>query len=250
MRVDVLLGEAMVSPADVADRVVVVIDVLRASTTAAIALANGARALVPCETVEEAEQRARVMKEHDQDVVRLGGERRMMRIPGFDFGNSPLEYTAAQVSGTTVVFTTTNGTRALAASRGARAVYFAGFVNAQSTVTAVQRASMGSVDVTIVCAGTEGRFALEDATCAGRIVRLLLTGAPDAACGDRAQLAMMSESAYQNNVALLARDATHAQSLVDAGFAADVGCCLAVDSVPVAVEYRDGRLRAAPAVKD
>lgn len=250
MRVDVLLGEARVAPADVADRVVVVIDVLRASTTAAIALANGAEALVPCESVEEAERRAKLMKSEMNQDVRLGGERRMMRIPGFDFGNSPLEYTAAQVSGATIVFTTTNGTRALVASHGARSIYFAGFVNVQSTITAVQRASVGIADVTIVCAGTDGRFALEDAICAGRIARLLLAGAPDAAYNDRAQLAMMSENTYQDNVELLARDATHAQSLMAAGFADDVACCLAVDSVPVAVEYRNGQLRAAHTLGD
>ncbi len=247
MRVDVLLGAATVSPADVADRVVVVIDVLRASTTAAIALANGARALVPCESVEEAGQRAKAM---NQDAVRLGGERRMMRIPGFDFGNSPLEYTPAQVSGMTVVFTTTNGTRALAGSQTARACYFAGFVNAQSTITAVKRASMGVVDVTIVCAGTEGRVALEDVTCAGRIARLLLASEPHATCSDSARIATLCERPYQDDVMSLARDATHAQSLVSAGFADDVACCLAVDSVPLAVEYRDGQLRAACAPKD
>lgn len=242
MRVDVLLGEASLAPADVAGRVVVVIDVLRASTTAAIALANGARALVPCESVEEAAQRAKLM---NQDAIRLGGERRMMRIPGFDFGNSPLEYTEAQVSGMTVVFTTTNGTRALAGAHGAHSCYFAGFVNTQSTVAAVQRASNGIIDVAIVCAGTEQKVALEDVACAGRIARLLLAEWPQATCSDGARIATHCEQVYRDDVGLLAHDAAHAKSLAAAGFAADVACCLAVDSVPVAVEYRDGQLRAA-----
>ena len=247
MRVDVLLGEGPVASADVAGRVVIVIDVLRASTTAAIALANGARGLVPCESVEDAAQRAKAM---DQDAVRLGGERRMLRIPGFDFGNSPLEYTAAQVAGLTVVFTTTNGTRALTSSHGARACYFAGFVNSQATVTAVQHASKGEADITIVCAGTERRAALEDVACAGRLARLLLDGWRDAVSGDGARIAMQCEHSYRDDVAMLARDATHAQSLIAAGFADDVACCLTLDSVPVAVEYRDGQLRAACAARD
>jgi 2-phosphosulfolactate phosphatase len=241
VRVDVLLGGSPVAPADVADRVVVVIDVLRASTTAAIALANGAQALVPCETVEEAAARAKLM---NQDSVRLGGERRMMRIPGFDFGNSPLEYTSAQVSGLTVVFTTTNGTRSLAGSQGARACYFAGFVNAQATVTAVERASKGAVDVTIVCAGTEQRVALEDAACAGRLVRLLQSAWPDATISDSARIAMQCERPYRDDITPIAREATHAQSLIAAGFADDVACCLTLDSVAVAVQYCDGQLRA------
>lgn len=241
MRIDVLLGEARVAPADVAGRVVVVIDVLRASTTAAIALANGARALIPCESVEQAEQRAKMMS---QDSVRLGGERRMMRIPGFDFGNSPLEYTAAQVAGKTIVFTTTNGTRALASSGGARACYFAGFVNARATVAAVEGATSGEVDVTLVCAGTEGRVALEDVACAGRLARLLLAGSSQAVCSDAARIAIVSERPYRDNAAALAREATHAQSLAAAGFAGDVSACFSVDSAPVAVEYRDGQLSA------
>jgi 2-phosphosulfolactate phosphatase len=247
VRVDVLLGEGPVAPADVAGRVVVVIDVLRASTTAAIALANGARALVPCESVEEAAERAKAM---DQDAVRLGGERRMMRIPGFDFGNSPLEYSAARVAGLTVVFTTTNGTRALVSTHAARSCYFAGFVNAHATITAVQRASNGELDVTIVCAGTEGHVALEDVACAGRLARGLLAGWPDANIGDGARIAMLCARPYQDDITQLARDATHAASLVAAGFADDVACCLALDSVPVPVEYGDGRLRVACAARD
>lgn len=122
MRIDVLLGEAPVAPADVADRVVVVIDVLRAATTTAVALANGAVAVMPFESVHAATAHAQQM---DATDVRLGGERRMQRLPGFDFGNSPLEYSAEQVEGRTIVFTTTNGTQSLNASRGARACLFA-----------------------------------------------------------------------------------------------------------------------------
>ena len=83
MRIDVLLGEAPVVPADVADRVVVVIDVLRAATTVATALANGARAVIPFETVDETIMRS---KAYARGEVKLAGERRMVRIAGFDLG--------------------------------------------------------------------------------------------------------------------------------------------------------------------
>lgn len=241
MKLDVLLGEAPVAPADVADRVVVVIDVLRAATTAAMALVNGARALIPYESVEEAAQRARTM---DQDTVRLGGERRMVRIPGFDFGNSPLEYTRELVADRTIVFTTTNGTLALAGTHGAHACFFASFVNAQATIDAVCEMSSGAFDVTIVCAGTERHLALEDAVCAGRLVRGIRTAFPDAVIGDGAHLAEMIERPYQENPAALAQDATHARSLSAAGFADDVATCLTADSLPVAVQYHERQLRA------
>lgn len=241
MKVDVLLGEALVAPADVADRVVVVIDVLRAATTAARALSNGARALIPFESVDEAAQFARTM---DSDSVRLGGERRMVRVEGFDFGNSPFEYTRDLVTGRTIVFTTSNGTLALAATHGARDCYFASFVNVSATIDAICAASGGTIDITVICAGTDRHLALEDAVCAGRIVRGVRRVHPGAECTDGARLAEMIEHPYQESPAALAEDATHARALRAAGFSEDVHCALALDSVPLAVRYSDRQLRA------
>lgn len=247
MKVEVLLGEAPVAPADVADRVVAVIDVLRAATTAAQALTNGARALIPFESVDEAAQRARLM---DQDAVRLGGERRMVRVEGFDFGNSPLEYTSELVSGRTIVFTTSNGTVALTATHGARDCFFAGFVNVKATIDAMLVDAGAGTDFTIVCAGTDRHIALEDVVCAGRIVRGIREAFPDATVGDGALLAQTIERPYQNSVASLAEEATHARALRVAGFGADVDLALSVDALPVAVRYSDRQLRALSAVTD
>ena len=91
MRVDVFFTAREVGPGDVAGRVVAVLDVLRASSSIAAALANGARAVVPGETSEAIVARAKAFEKHD---IRLAGERRMRKIEGFDLGNSPLEFTA------------------------------------------------------------------------------------------------------------------------------------------------------------
>ncbi len=248
MKLDVLLGEAPVAPADVADRVVVVIDVLRAATTAATALMNGARALVPYESVEEAATRARSM---DQDTVKLGGERRMERIPGFDFGNSPLEYSRELVEDRTIVFTTSNGTRALSATHASADCFFAGFINASATVDAVsesvntaKQAAMAETDVTIICSGTDRKLALEDLVCAGRLVRGIRSRFPEADLGDAALLAELTEARYRDTPSALADDAVHARALESAGFTHDVAYCLAIDTVPVAVRYHERQLRA------
>ena len=90
MRLDVFFGGHQITPADVQGRVVLVIDVLRASTTVAVALANGAKAVIPFESSDEVVARA---KHLERDDVLLAGERRMHAIPGFDLGNSPREYT-------------------------------------------------------------------------------------------------------------------------------------------------------------
>ncbi|MBX6332064.1 MAG: 2-phosphosulfolactate phosphatase, partial [Gemmatimonadaceae bacterium] len=111
MRIDVLFGPATVTPALVTGRVVVVVDVGRASPTIAAALANGAKKVVPVESADAAIMRA---KQFDRSEVRLAGERKMLPIPGFDFGNSPREMTREAVEGKTVLITTTNGTAVLA----------------------------------------------------------------------------------------------------------------------------------------
>ena len=250
MRIDVLLGEVRTAPADVADRVVVVIDVLRAATTAATAFTNGARVVVPFESVDDTHRASVAYGRHMANACETGnvltaGERAMVRIPGFDLGNSPLEYTRDVVHGRTILFTTTNGTAALVAAQGARAIFFAAFVNASATVRAVGDAIDAQrelVGVTIVCAGTDGSVSLEDVVCAGRLVRMLVAARPNIRITDSARIALLAEQPYVDHLALLARDATHAHALATAGFGEDVECCLAADTVSVAVRFRDGAL--------
>lgn len=250
MRIDVLLGEARTAPADVADRVVIVIDVLRAATTVATALSNGARAIVPFETVDDTRRALRAYEQPMADMTTAAfpltaGERGMVRIAGFDLGNSPLEYTRDVVLDKPIFFTTTNGTAALVAMQHARAQFFAAFVNATATVSAVATRLDEAPElagVTIVCAGTDGTIALEDVVCAGRLVRGLVAARPELTLADSARIAMLAERPYVDNVARLAQDATHAHSLVAAGFGADVAHCFVADSVPVAVRFSYGVL--------
>lgn len=235
-------GEALCTPAEVLGRIVVVIDVLRAATTVATALANGARGVHPFESVEETARRGAEM---DRATVRLAGERRMVRIPGFDFGNSPLEFTRDAIGDRTLLFTTTNGTPALVATHGARACYFASFVNVTATVSALHaELQEKSGDVLMLCAGHERRVTLEDVVCAGRVVRLLVAGAPGTTFlrDDGAFAAERLEAPYRESLATLSDDAVHARALRAAGFGADVDYCLAFDSVPVAVAYKGHRL--------
>jgi 2-phosphosulfolactate phosphatase len=240
VRIDVLLGEAPAAPADVADRIVVVIDVLRAATTVAAALANGARAVIPFETVEETAMRA---KAYARGEVQLAGERRMARIDGFDLGNSPDEYTADVVAGRTILYSTTNGTAALTASIGARSCFFAAFVNAAATIAAVRSAVTDGGDVTIVCAGHERHIALEDVVCAGRLVRGICDGHSDVVRGDGARVAELVERPFVGGVSSIAHEAAHARSLANAGFEADVLSCLTLDRYDVAVRYHDRQLQ-------
>lgn len=240
MRIDVLLGEALPTPAEVAGKTVVVIDVLRAATTVATALANGARAVIPFESVDEPSVFA---KQYERSEIRLAGERKMLRIPGFDLGNSPAEYTAASVKGRTILYSTTNGTVALLATAGARMCLFGAFVNCSATVAAVRAETRSEGDVLIVCAGHERRIALEDVVCAGRMARGIARGRTTMTWGDGARSAALIERRYTTDMTRLAHEAAHARSLALGGFESDVNLCLTIDSQPMVVAYHERQLR-------
>lgn len=236
MRLDVFFGAHGHTSADVQGRVVVVIDVLRASTTIAVALANGARMVIPFESAEEAITRS---KSFERGEYKLAGERRKQRIPGFDLGNSPLEYASEVVDGTTILFTTTNGTGALIAAQSAREVIVGAYVNFTVVSAMVRAAARARSDIAILAAGSERHFSLEDAACAGRYVRAIRRGLPDAELNDGAIAALQLEKRYGNDLARLFAESTHGRALAEAGFADDLVVCGTIDGHPVVPVYQD-----------
>ncbi len=167
MRVEVYASHTHVAEKDLRGKNCVVIDTFRASSTIITALSNGAAQVIPLEEVEQAMD----LRASMGDVqALLGGERDGQRIPGFDMGNSPLEYVQEKVYGKTLIFTTTNGTQAIRmAQLGARA-YVAGMINARR----VAKELLGlKEDVVLLCAGMEGKFAMEDAMTVGYMIKCL-----------------------------------------------------------------------------
>lgn len=232
-------GGQQVAAGEMNGRVVAVIDVLRASTTIAVALANGARAVIPFDSSEEVIQRS---KQFDRGDVKLAGERKMLPIAGFDLGNSPLEFTAESVEGKTVLMTTTNGTGALTMVQGARDVVVGSYVNLSAVVAMLRSALRGGSDVTIICAGRERQFSLEDAACAGRYARLITRGVEGAEQNDAALACTMIDKRYGDNLAQLFSASTHGRALAEAGFSEDLLVCAAVDSYPVVPIYQDRQI--------
>ncbi|NQU37984.1 MAG: 2-phosphosulfolactate phosphatase [Actinobacteria bacterium] len=157
---------SLVTEEELAGRTVVVIDVLRASTTIAYALEAGAEVVLPCEEIQEAQ---RIADGLPPGEVVLGGERGGLPIEGFDLGNSPSEYTPEVVAGKSVVFTTTNGTRAMRHCRQAARVLIGSFGNA----TAVYDQLLTQDEIHIVCAGTRGQYSRDDILMAGLLVERL-----------------------------------------------------------------------------
>jgi 2-phosphosulfolactate phosphatase len=150
----------------------VVVDVLRASSTIAQALASGWPRVLCAPGVEQ----ARAVRDQLGEGL-LGGERNAVRIEGFDLGASPRDYVEPLAE--PLILSTTNGTRAiLAAAASCEEVYIGSLLNLG---TLVERLRDAGRDVAILCSGFKGTFALDDAYCAGRIVQLLGADRSDAA---------------------------------------------------------------------
>ena len=239
MRIEVQFGVQQLAQADVQGRVVAMIDVLRASTTVAAALANGARTIIPLENSEEVATRS---KQFERGAVLLAGERRMLRMDGFDLGNSPLEHTREQVEGKTVLLTTTNGTHALLAVQGARDVVVASYVNLTAVCAMLRAALRGGADITIVCAGQDRQFALEDAACAGRYVSQIVKRLHSVELNDAALASSLIDRRYGDNLMRLFETAAHGRALAAAGFEEDLAACAAVDSYPIIPIYQDRQI--------
>jgi 2-phosphosulfolactate phosphatase len=204
----------------------IVIDVLRATSTIAQALASGYRRVLCCAEVEE----ARALRAAGDGVV-LAGERLCIRIPGFDLGNSPREF--LEPRGETLILTTTNGTRAIvtAAERCARVVT-GSLLNLAAVVGAARDAGD---DVAILCAGVKGEFALDDAYCAGRMVELL-GGDPSDAAAAALRIARSFERAVDGLAA-----SQSARNLIDGDLEDDIAWCAqesVLDAVPRFVGMR------------
>ena len=241
-RVDVLLG-----PPWAADVIrgahVAVVDVLRATTTIAVALANGAAGAIP---VAEPGEAITLGNRLGRDRVLLCGERDSVRIEGFDLDNSPASFTPDAVAGKTLLITTTNGTRALRAVATAASVRTAALVNRAAVADALAREHDAS-DIVIVCAGERSGFALEDAIGAGALVDALLQRIPDAELRDGARAAALLYRMVAGRLADAIASADHAQSLAEKGFTDDVAYSAGLDVLDVVPTLRDGVLVATPA---
>lgn len=222
---------ALTSPDELAGGIVVAIDVLRASTTIATALAAGAECVIPCLEIDEARRRAGQLP---PDAVRLGGERGGVKIEGFDFGNSPAEYTPQTVGGKTVIFTTTNGTKALLMAGRAATALMAGFVNAAATIRAVE--SLENLDIHLLCAGTQGYVSREDVLFAGCLVDRL--DAAEMERNDSTEIALAAwQRCDQSNLAAELCVSRGGRNCVRLGLDADIKVAAAIDSLDVVAQF-------------
>jgi len=215
--IEVCFSPELIHLHEVSGKLVVVVDIFRATSTMVAALAHGVTEILPFADLEA----CRAMQSQGYLIA---AERDGLTAPGFELGNSPVAYTAGAYAGRKLAMTTTNGTLAIEKSKGAAEILIGAFPNLKATVTYIQSRDL---DVLIHCAGWKGRFNLEDSLYAGALVQALgesHTNREDGA------LAMGSLFAHEgNNLPTYLSQASHAKRLQNHGIEADIDFCLSLD---------------------
>jgi len=237
----------LTTPEALSGATVVVIDVLRATTTIATALAAGATDVIPCLEVDEAR---RIAASLPGGTALLGGERGGKRIDGFHLGNSPAEYIPVRLAGKTLVITTTNGTKALRTCVQASAVWVGALVN----LTSVVRRIAGDPRIDILCAGTDGQISHEDVLTAGLFVhRLVKAGRKlhkERKLGDGATIAhgfALARGRTESQRRASFASSRGGANLVELGFLSDIHDAVRIDIAPVAPRLDLATWRITPA---
>ncbi len=221
---------------------VVIIDVLRASSTIVHACENGVERIIPVAHVEDA---TKLVPTLDREATLLGGEREGIKIDGFDLGNSPLDYTPEVVEGKTLVFTTSNGTVAIAQSAPADEVIIGCFLNLRAVVEHLLTTRPD--EVAILCSGNLGQLSLEDFVCGGYVVRSLEERLGSGLVRNDGAGAARSLAGCLPDIEGVIGSSTHGRKLAALGFEDDLEFCSrldAFDTVPVVAEGRiTGKIR-------
>lgn len=228
IQVTVHLTPAHLDEMQLKDKNIVIIDVLRASTSIATALQNGAKEIIPVNSVENA---VKISGSLYGDVTLRAGERNSKMIEGFNLGNSPLEYTEPIVKGKSIIFMTMNGSVAIVKGKHAKNLVVAGFINVSVVVDFLIKLQE---DFVIICAGMENNFCIEDAVCAGKILNKLEKGSEaELVLDDAGVTSLMLEKNFGKNILKMLKSADHGKYLAEIGFADDLKVCSAVDSIDV-----------------
>jgi 2-phosphosulfolactate phosphatase len=219
---------------DLKETTCVVFDVLRATSSIVTALANGAAAIIPVGTIEEA-----LAEKAKNPTVLLAGERDGLRITSrltggidFDFGNSPREFSETIVRGRTIVMTTTNGTRALKACCGAKQILAGSFLNLSKVATHLRHGRTD--DLLLVCSGTYEEASYEDLLGAGALADSVWDLFESGHVADSAQIARKAFFAAKDDLFGAMRFARNGRRLLGIPeLRDDVAFCLRQDAFPI-----------------
>lgn len=233
---DVILTAQSVTDQQVEGRTIVVIDVLRATSSMITAFTHGARAIVPVSSLEEAEQ---WQQQLGIEECVLCGEKDGLKIPGYQLGNSPQEFTKEAVGDKIVIMNTTNGTKAISNANKAATILIGSLLNAQSVIdTVVQKGSA----LTIICSGWKERLSLEDMLCAGLLIDRLLSIGQCTLTNDYSKITHATYKQHQAHLTKAISESSHALRLKTIAPAKDFEYCSQVDVSSITPYVKNGMI--------
>lgn len=235
MKIDIIISADDIIESKLENKIAVVIDMFRATSVIVTALNNGCEEVIPFLTIEETLESS---EELNREEYMLGGERRAVKIDGFDLSNSPLEYTKEVVEDKKVLITTTNGTRTLTKSNSAKRIIIAAMINAKAVADKLLEINE---DVVIINAGTNGNFSMDDYICSGYIINEMLK------VDNQIELTDISKTAnmiYENNSDIISyvKEATHYSVMKLLELDNDIEYCIKKSIVNNVPEYKDGKI--------
>lgn len=229
MKVDIIFTADEVSQEKTEGKICVVIDVLRATSVMITALHNGAEKIFPFKDIKTIQERCENLK----NIIKCG-ERNALKIDGFDLGNSPLEFTKEKVFGKDIYMSTTNGTKAVENSLSAEKIIICSFLNIKSVS---EKLLEYKKDVVIVCAGTNGKFSLDDTLCAGLIIKEIQKHT-EIQMND-VLLAAVRISESHENIKDILKGSTHYERLLSLGFEKDMEHIFSLNKYSIVPEYKN-----------
>lgn len=226
---EVCLSPALLPIFDTQDKLVVIIDIFRATSTISAALDNGAAAVIPVATVEEC------LEVHAKDPALVtAGERDGQVIPGLQYGNSPLDYERGFIAGKTLALTTTNGTRLLHMVQGADTIITGSFLNLSAVCDYLIKSGK---NVLLACAAWKDRVNMEDTLFAGAVVERLQTAFKLPCDSAHIALALYEAASQAPSLLQYMENSSHYRRLSGFGLIGDMEYCMTLDKHPVVPVY-------------
>jgi 2-phosphosulfolactate phosphatase len=213
--------------------IIVVIDVLRATSAICAAFNNGVKELIPVSTIEEA-------KDYQAKGFLVGAERKGKIVEGFDFGNSPYSYMIPEVKDQTVVLSTTNGTKSINVAKESGNTVVIG---ALSNMTVLMKwLEKQDKNILCLCSGWQDKFNLEDTICAGALAEHLLTSGKFRSEDDSSIAAKYLYLSAKDNIFGYLKSSSHRRRLKKLNLNKDIKFCLTADTAPVIPILKGDRL--------
>lgn len=240
MKINVLLSHLNYDDLYFTNKTIVVIDVLRASSTIVTALENGAKEIIPVASVEFA---VKISGGLFGGQTLMGGERNTKKIEGFALGNSPLEYLPNIVKGKSLILYTTNGSRSIVKAKFSENLFVCSYLNLNAVANHLTELKK---DFEILCAGRFNSLSLEDTVCAGKLISEIQKISPDLILSDSAKASIALNEVFGNDILNMLNKTEHGKILAENGFESDIEFCSRLNSINAVPYFSNSVIKLLP----